>query len=502
MFFKYLGRELTKRRKQSALIATGMGLAIALVVLVSSVAGGLKAAQQQALSNLYGIGTDIAVTKSNAPAADGKGQKFNIGASDGNTSGSSRTFSKSMLRTQPFTGTLTQDEVDQISQVSGVTAVVATLKLESTTFNGQLPDFVINMQNRGSLRPGQNNTQNNTQSNPKPTGGSDGAGGSAFDITRFSVEGVSVDNNNVGPLASVTVNDGRNFGADDASAYVALVDTNYASSNSLAVGDKITLASKKFEIVGIVTSSATSGSNSTNVYIPIALAQKLSSDDGTYSNLYIAADSSQNLADIKTAILKISSDATVSTSEDLASTVSGSLTTASDLVKNMGGWLSFIVLLAAFASSILFTTSGVNRRVREFGTLKAIGWRSSRVTLQIMGEALAGALIGGVVGIALGYAGVAAVNAFAPALTATMNQGGFPGFGGPGGNMRPGTTDAAGGAAATDANAMSLALHSTVDLNVILLAIGISILGGLLAGIFGGIRATRLSPASALKSLE
>jgi ABC-type antimicrobial peptide transport system permease subunit len=31
----------------------------------------------------------------------------------------------------------------------------------------------------------------------------------------------------------------------------------------------------------------------------------------------------------------------------------------------------------------------VSRRVREFGTLKALGWRTRRVVGQVMGEALA-----------------------------------------------------------------------------------------------------------------
>ena len=54
------------------------------------------------------------------------------------------------------------------------------------------------------------------------------------------------------------------------------------------------------------------------------------------------------------------------------------------------------MLAAAFGLASLLTMSAVSRRVREFGTLKAIGWSSRRIIRQIMGEALAIGLIGGV----------------------------------------------------------------------------------------------------------
>ena len=47
---------------------------------------------------------------------------------------------------------------------------------------------------------------------------------------------------------------------------------------------------------------------------------------------------------------------------------------------------------------ILFTISGVSRRTREFGTLKAIGWSNGRIVRQVAGESLVNGLIGGVIG--------------------------------------------------------------------------------------------------------
>jgi len=77
----------------------------------------------------------------------------------------------------------------------------------------------------------------------------------------------------------------------------------------------------------------------------------------------------------------------------------------------------------------LLTLAAVARRVREFGTLKALGWRSGQITAQVMGETLAMGIAGAAAGIALGLGGAAA--AAAPNLTATVQttNTGHGGFG-------------------------------------------------------------------------
>src|SRR5450756_3058644 len=97
--------------------------------------------------------------------------------------------------------------------------------------------------------------------------------------------------------------------------------------------------------------------------------------------------------------------ATVTTSEDLASQVSGSLSSASSLADRLGKWLAIAALVAAFAVASLLTVSAVSRRVREFGTLKALGWKSRRVVGQVMGESVVQGVIGGVIGVIIGVAG-------------------------------------------------------------------------------------------------
>ncbi len=504
MFLTYLLRELTKRRKQTLLISSGMAVAIALVLIVSGLGNGIKSAQAQALSGLYGVGTDISVSKTQAPGTGGFRQRFQIGAQDGTAISQRRTFSRSNLRTQFGVGTLTDAQVKAVQAESLVKVAVATLKLNSTNFSGTLPTF---NQSSGSTSGNSGSANGGTGAVPAPgataptfgsgqggfRGGFDGNGGSQFDVNSMSVEGVPTDVLTAGPLNGVNVTSGRVFTAVDATAYNVILDQTYATGQALKVGSTLTIASKSFTVIGIVQSKSES-STSSNAYIPLSLAQTLSSNAGVVSNIYVTAKDSSQISTLKAAIKNDVSGATVSTQDDLASNVSGSLGTAADLTKNMGGWLAAVVLLAAFLTAILFTTSGVNRRIREFGTLKAIGWRSNRIVRQVVGESIINGLIGGVFGVVLGMVGVWVINAFGPTLSAGVAQAtrGFGGFGGPGG-FGPGR--------ASTAAATSIQLTASIEPYMFALAIGFALIGGLVAGAVGGLRAAKLSPAEALRSV-
>ena len=76
------------------------------------------------------------------------------------------------------------------------------------------------------------------------------------------------------------------------------------------------------------------------------------------------------------------------------------------------------------------------------------------------------------------------------------------GFGGPG--RFAGGPFGFGRLAQSGANAGSALVKITapIDLNLILLAVALAVAGGLLAGAIGGLRAARLRPAAALRTVE
>jgi ABC-type antimicrobial peptide transport system permease subunit len=213
------------------------------------------------------------------------------------------------------------------------------------------------------------------------------------------------------------------------------------------------------------------------------------------NTIYVSASSAADIAAVSGEISKSMPTATVTTSSDLASQVTGSLSSASTLANSLGKWLAVAVLAAAFFLASILTMSAVSRRVREFGTLKAIGWNSRRIIRQIMGEALIIGVIGGVAGVAIGYGAAAIIQAVAPPLTATTGAAAStrPGPGGGGGFGR---------AAASAAHTVSVHLTAPVTLGTVGLAVLLAIVGGLVAGSLGGWRAVRLRPAAALSRLE
>ena len=62
-------RELRRRLRQSVFIVLGLALGVGLVVTVTAVSAGMQRAQGDVLQGLYGIGTDLTVTKA-PPRAD------------------------------------------------------------------------------------------------------------------------------------------------------------------------------------------------------------------------------------------------------------------------------------------------------------------------------------------------------------------------------------------------------------------------------------------------
>ena len=64
----------------------------------------------------------------------------------------------------------------------------------------------------------------------------------------------------------------------------------------------------------------------------------------------------------------------------------------------------------------LLTMAAVARRMAEFGTLKALGWRSRRIVAQVLGESVVIGVAGAAAGVGLCFAGAAIIATVAPNL--------------------------------------------------------------------------------------
>jgi ABC-type antimicrobial peptide transport system permease subunit len=487
MFFTYLRRELRRRRKAALVVASGLALGIALVIVVDSVSSGMGRAQEKVLQSLYGLGTDMTVTKAADPAEEGQAQRPRF-RFDAEEEGSGEEQSSDRVMVQGF-ATLPSSTVGKVAAQDGVADAVGGLSLQVVKVSGEFTRGQFQQQPGGGRQSGPGGS-----STTQPEGRVQG-GGADFDVNTYSVYGTDVTEPALGPLTTSKITGGRTFEPSETDAEVAVADASYAKEKKLAVGDTVTVKGVTFEVVGIATPE--SGDAAADLYIPLKQAQELSDSADKVTTIYVKATDSQRIDAVKSQIRKNIEGTTVTTSADLAETVSGSLSTASDLATKVGTWLSLAVLVAAFLVAGLLTSSAVSRRVREFGTLKALGWRSGRVTRQVAGEAMVNGLAGGALGIALGLAGAYAVTAVSPTLQAQLGAGTGGGMGGAGGGrvlVGPGRQ--------TASRTLDVALTAPVSATTIALAVGLAVTGGLIAGGFGAWRASRLRPADALRRVE
>jgi putative ABC transport system permease protein len=457
-FFTYLHRELRHRTRQAVVTALGLALGIGLVVTVTALSSGVRAAQGKVLGSLFGVGTDITVTTATAPASGGMAQVT-----------PEPYVQHTDTLASPTQGTMGVSAVASIARLHDVGTAVGGLTL--TEIKATIP--------------------------------ADNAPHSFQPPVQVSVTGVDLGHGRLGPLAAARLAAGRSFAAGQADADVTVADSAYAAAHGLRAGSAATIAGTRFTVIGIVRQAP--GSNAPQLYIPLARAQALSGLGGKVNAIYVQAASASGVGTVTGEIGRLLPSATVTSSASLANAVAGSLKTTAQLARSLGTWLAVLALLAAAAVASLLTVAAVARRVREFGTLKALGWRSGRITAQVMGETLAMGIVGAAAGIALGLGGAAAASAAAPNLSATVQtsnvgQGSFGGGLSAGGGIFQGTV---GGPVQTFANpnathTVAVPFTAPVTAGTIVMAVILAIAAALAAGSLGGWRITRLRPAQAL----
>jgi putative ABC transport system permease protein len=473
-FLTYLWRELRRRMRQAVFIAIGLAIGVGLVITVIGASSGVKAAQAKVLRALYGIGTDVTVTTKPPPVS---GSPIGGRATSGGSGGGSGPRAELCVGGKCYTsgtvdvlavqamGSLSAAEVAQIARLHDVSAAAGGLVLTD---------------NRITLPSASN-------PNIQPP-------------TSFTVDGTDITHPRLGPLSNARLTSGRAFTAADENSDVALVDASYAAAHDIKLGSTITIGGTKFTVIGLV--SQPEAGSPPNVYIPLARAQALATNPATGKSMkgmvdtvYVAAASASDIGAVQQEIRHLLPQATVTSSSDLASEITGSAASAAKLAGALGKWLAVLVLIAAFAVASLLTMAAVARRVPEFGTLKALGWRSSRVVSQVMGESVTTGIIGGLLGVGLGFAGVAIIDKIAPKLFATVPSA----SGGLGTQtVGPGGGGVQIGSPAASHTTIAVPMSASVTIGAVLLAVLLAIAGGLLAGSFGGWRAARLRPAAAL----
>jgi putative ABC transport system permease protein len=482
-FLTYMLSELRRRRGRTVLTALGLGLGVGLVVTVNALSTGLDRAQAAVLEPLTGLGTDMSVSRPvDLSSSDGNGfprlsddERRRLEKENGGGRFGLRALGEpgDHFSRDDFVATsqlsFPASKVDEIAELDGVAAAAGGLTLNSIHIEGVIPEQTEQPPSGQAPTPGAGPPDN-------------------IDATNLSVSGVDESVKELGAITSGQVTSGRYFRSGPARE--AIVNESYASRESIGVGDEVTLGAKSFTVVGLAETPL--GGQSSDVYLKLDQLQALSERKGRVNAAYVRADTAGEVEAVAASIESTLDGASVTTASDLADRVSGTLVDAKNLAGSLGTALIVVGLLGAFLIASLLTLSSVTKRVRELGTLRALGWSQRLVVRQVTGESLAQGLLGGVIGIVLGVAGALAIAAFGPTLEATVStaadQG--PRFFGPFGQ------------GAVQPSATEVALDAPVSPTIAVWAVCLALLGGLVAGAVGSFRASRLRPADALRHID
>jgi putative ABC transport system permease protein len=188
---------------------------------------------------------------------------------------------------------------------------------------------------------------------------------------------------------------------DDRSALLGRV---LALNLDKKAGDSLDISGEKFQVVGIFESDSLFENGA--VIVPIKTLQKMMGREGQATGLVIAANSSDRAA---IDALRRRIEATV---PGVAATPARDYVVADTQIRLAKGmaWTTAVVAMILGAVGMLNTMlMSIFERTREIGILRSVGWRRSRVLALILGEALAIALAGTVLGSILAVLGLRAM---------------------------------------------------------------------------------------------
>ena len=237
-----------------------------------------------------------------------------------------------------------------------------------------------------------------------------------------------------------------------------------------AVGQTIKLGAYKFRIVGVLNAKVTDknmqqGSDDDCIYLPYTTAMRLSNQSSAKNFVAIMTDESR--ANEAKAVMESG------LYDLLKSDNAYYIYSASEWLEEMNEMINMVIIILTGIASISLLVGGigimnimlvsVTERTREIGIRKALGAKERTILAQFVVEAATTSALGGVLGIALGYAVSMAANRVLPMFMTDTTVTVSPSF------------------------------------NSIVVAFGISVGIGVLFGYLPAKRAARLNPIEALR---
>jgi putative ABC transport system permease protein len=175
----------------------------------------------------------------------------------------------------------------------------------------------------------------------------------------------------------------------------AIVGAEYAELNNVRLGDDITLQGKEFNVSGIFETG--SPFVDSGIYVPLDTLQDITDNDGV-SRILVKTGEDVNDSAISDKIEEDYENFTTLTSEEISSIandVLGILDTATLAV-------SALAIIVGAIGIINTMVMAVYERTKEIGVLKSVGWKSRKILTMILGETLVLTTLSGIVGSIFG----------------------------------------------------------------------------------------------------
>ncbi len=197
----------------------------------------------------------------------------------------------------------------------------------------------------------------------------------------------------------------------------------FGEASEAVLGEKITVktwrGSRKYKVVGIMENTGAditeelNNENADTVILPITTAQRLYSTKTMTSFSVIPTDANDSEAVGDAVIAAISEKRGTEDKYRVRDT--------SDMVDSINSILSYVTLFISFVAGISLLVGGigvmnimmvtVTERTREIGIRKAIGAKNADIRIQFLMEAIILTGLGGLIGLILGFAGAYGVGA-------------------------------------------------------------------------------------------
>lgn len=183
---------------------------------------------------------------------------------------------------------------------------------------------------------------------------------------------------------------------DDASSDQVLLGYRLARDLGLQVGETFTIDGRSYQVTGLYASDTAIADSS--AMFPQAALQEAHRQPGLLTLAFVQVEDGADVQAVRDRIEEQNPQLATVQSESEYGRVDRNLVLLT--AANAGG----IILALVIGTSGVLTTSLLSyyERIREFGTLRAIGWSRGRLLSLVMTEAVIVALLGAVLGVAAG----------------------------------------------------------------------------------------------------